>query len=124
SLYRSSPMGPADQPDFINAVVKAVTGFSALDLLDRLQAIEQQMGRVRDGQRWGPRVIDLDLLLFGSETIATPRLTVPHYGLAERAFVLVPLAEINPGLMIPGQGALQGLLERTDSAMIEALEKL
>jgi len=109
SLYRSPPMGPQDQPDYINAVARLRTTLSADKLLTVLQAIEQQHARVR-GRHWGPRTLDLDLLLYDQERIDSARLTVPHPGLSRRSFVLYPLAEIAPELVIPGQGALQTLL--------------
>jgi 2-amino-4-hydroxy-6-hydroxymethyldihydropteridine diphosphokinase len=112
SLYRSPPMGPADQPSYVNAVMGVRTGLSAGALLAKLQQIEAVQGRVRTGDRWGPRILDLDLLLFDEEQIATPDLTVPHVGIAERAFVLYPLAEIAPKLVIPGKGRLSELLEQ------------
>ncbi len=110
SLYRSEPMGPQDQPDYINAVARLETQLEAEALLDALQAIETAHGRVRSGEHWGPRTLDLDILLYGSERIATPRLTVPHPGIAQRNFVLYPLAEIDPELELPGVGSLQMLL--------------
>lgn len=108
SLYASKPMGPADQPDYVNAVVCAETDLEPLAVLDLLQAIEQQFGRKRS-LRWGPRTLDLDLLLYGSETLCLPRLTVPHPGLAERDFVVVPLAELNPELVLPDGRSLLSL---------------
>lgn len=111
SLYQSSPMGPQDQPDFINAVVKLETTLSADELLIQLQAIEQQHERVRT-QYWGPRTLDLDLLLYGNETINTGNLQVPHPGIPERGFVLYPLYEIAPDLEIPmGESGRQSLKE-------------
>lgn len=112
SLYHSAPMGPSDQPDYVNAVMAVETTFVPLDLLGELQAIETAFGRVRLGERWGPRTLDLDVLLYGTETIATERLTVPHPGLGEREFVLYPLSEIAPDLMIPGLGSLAELTRR------------
>lgn len=112
SLYRSDPMGPPDQPDYINAVAALETALAPLALLDALQAIEHAHGRVREGERWGPRTLDLDLLLYGTQQIDEPRLKVPHPGLHERAFVLYPLAEIEPQLMVPGQGTLEQLMVR------------
>ena len=112
SLYCSPPMGPADQPSYVNAVMGVRTGLTAKALLEKLQQIEAAQGRVRTGERWGPRTLDLDLLLFGEEQIETDDLTVPHVGIAERAFVLYPLAEITPDLVIPGQGNLSDLVEQ------------
>ncbi len=111
SLYRSAPMGPADQPDYVNAVMAIDTVLAPLVLLDQLQAIETAQGRVRVGERWGPRTLDLDLLLYGDEQIQHPRLTVPHAGLTEREFVLYPLLELAPELAIPGHGALVALVQ-------------
>ena len=99
-LYVSTPVGPQDQPDFVNAVARLETRLSPLALLDQLQAMEQRHRRVRQ-QRWGPRTLDLDLLLYGDRRIETPRLRVPHPEMAARAFVLVPLAELAPGLRLP-----------------------
>ena len=103
SLYESAPVGVTDQPDFLNLVAAVRMSLAPQALLDTLLHIENQMGRVRT-QRWGPRVIDLDLLLYGSEQVALPGLTVPHPRLRERAFVVVPLAEIAPELRLPGDG--------------------
>ena len=100
SLYRSAPMGPQNQDDFINQVIEVETSLPASKLLDELQSIETKMGRVRL-ERWGPRVIDLDILLYGQEIINDENLIVPHYGLQDRAFVIYPLAEINPELVLP-----------------------
>ncbi len=100
SLYRSKPLEGMPQPDFINAVAALDTGLDAPELLAELQAIEQRQGRVRDGQRWAPRTLDLDLLLYGEERIVTEQLTVPHPGLLERSFVLIPLLEIAPELRL------------------------
>jgi 2-amino-4-hydroxy-6-hydroxymethyldihydropteridine diphosphokinase len=111
SLYASPPMGPADQPDYVNAVVRLRTTLPALALLDALQAIEQRHARVR-GRHWGPRTLDLDLLLYAQMTIDTARLTVPHPGIAGRNFVLYPLAELDRTLVIPGQGVVGDLLDR------------
>lgn len=104
-------MGPADQPDYINAVAELSTELSPHALLDALQAIEQQHGRTRQGQRWGPRTLDLDILLYSDQQINDVRLQVPHPGIAMRSFVLYPLAEILPGCDIPGMGSLQALLK-------------
>ena len=109
SFYETEPMGPADQPDYMNGVLGMQTRLAPLALLDTLQAIEQDHGRVRDGRRWGPRTLDLDLLLYGESIINTPRLTVPHPGIAERSFVLIPLLEIAPELVIPELGRVEEL---------------
>ena len=100
-LYFSRPMGPKDQPDYMNAVLALRTGLSPLELLDQLQAIENEAGRIRKDNRWGPRVLDLDILLYDNDVIENDRLTVPHYGLKLREFVLLPLAEIAPSLSLP-----------------------
>ncbi|MCU7853056.1 MAG: 2-amino-4-hydroxy-6-hydroxymethyldihydropteridine diphosphokinase [Candidatus Thiodiazotropha sp. (ex Monitilora ramsayi)] len=122
SLYRTSPVGPSDQPDFINAVASLLTALSPEELLDELQSLEQRHGRTRQGMRWGPRTLDLDLLLFSDMTIDTARLQVPHPRIAERAFVLYPLAEIAPGnLMIPGVGLLNNLFESISETGIERI---
>ncbi|MEA3640521.1 MAG: 2-amino-4-hydroxy-6-hydroxymethyldihydropteridine diphosphokinase [Lamprobacter sp.] len=105
SLYRTVPVGPVDQPDFINAVARLDTRLKPLALLAALQQIERQHGRIRNGQRWGPRTLDLDILLMGEQVLRLPQLCVPHPQMHCRAFVLGPLAEIAPpGLEIPGQG--------------------
>ncbi len=101
SLYETAAVGMTDQPDFLNAVAEVGTSLSAIELLDVLLNLENLLGRKRT-IRWGPRVIDLDLLLYGDEQITLPALTVPHPRLRERAFVLVPLAEIVPELTLPG----------------------
>ncbi len=109
AFYLSSPMGPADQPDYINSVAALQTELPPLELLDELQRIEKAHGRAR-GLRWGPRTLDLDLLLYGDQLIQNNRLSVPHPGIGERAFVLLPLAELAPELQIPGLGAVSDLL--------------
>jgi len=123
-LYRSAPLGPADQPDYINAVAALATELAPLDLLDALQTIEQQQGRVRSGERWGPRTLDLDLLLYGEQEIAIDRLIVPHPGLGERNFVLYPLYDIaGEDLQIPGLGLLGELLQACPAEGPELLEQ-
>jgi len=109
SLYFSRPMGPQDQPDYMNAVAALQTNLSAIDLLEQLQAIENKAGRIRKDNRWGARILDLDILLFNEETIATERLTVPHYGLQDREFVLIPLAEITDNLLLPNGKSIKAL---------------
>ncbi|MDF2182304.1 2-amino-4-hydroxy-6-hydroxymethyldihydropteridine diphosphokinase [Neptuniibacter sp. CAU 1671] len=109
SLYSSTPVGPQDQPDFINAVAALSTRLSPDALLDELQALEQAHQRVRE-RHWGPRTLDLDLLLYGNEVIDTDRLKVPHPYMTERNFVLYPLAEIAPMCEIPGADTLTTLL--------------
>lgn len=109
SLYHSPPMGPQDQPDYVNAVMAITTGLSPLELLRGLQSIENASGRVRI-ERWGARTLDLDILLYDEQIINLPDLIVPHIGIAERAFVLYPLHEIAPQLIIPNKGKLDDLL--------------
>lgn len=114
SLYSSTPMGPQNQPDYINAVVELKTELTPLELLDCTQTIELEQGRVRKEERWGPRTLDLDILLYGNEVIDSERLTVPHYGMKEREFVLYPLAEIAPNLTLPCGTRLDDLLKVVD----------
>jgi 2-amino-4-hydroxy-6-hydroxymethyldihydropteridine diphosphokinase len=121
SLYASKPMGPADQPDYVNAVAALDTLLSAGELLQALQNIEQRLGRERDGEKWGPRIIDLDLLLYGKKTIKTDTLTVPHPGLHERDFVIIPLAEIAGNLNIPGKGLLSTLIAACENHSVRKL---
>ncbi len=102
-LYGSVPMGPADQPDFVNAAAAVLTQQPPLDLLDALLSIELALGRVRR-RHWGPRVIDLDLLWHGAGVQSHPRLTLPHPGISQRNFVLYPLCDLAPTLDLPGQG--------------------
>ena len=109
SLYGSKPMGPQDQPDYVNAVLALETSLEPLTLLDALQAIELHSGRVRKAERWGPRTLDLDILLFGQQVIECDRLTVPHYGLKQREFVVLPLTEIAPDLVLPDNTELATL---------------
>ena len=111
SRFRDTePVGYVDQPHFLNTVAHLETALGPRDLLDRLLAVERGLGRVRTGERWGPRTLDLDLLLFGHQTIEQPGLTVPHPRLHERAFVLEPLVELDPALDVPGLGPVQALL--------------
>jgi len=108
SLYRSAPLCGMEQPGFVNAVVTLRTSLGARQLLEALQAIERRMGRVR-GTRWGPRIIDLDLLVHGDAEVDEPGLRIPHAGIAARNFVLLPLREIAPDLEIPGLGRVGDL---------------
>ncbi|MGB5353501.1 MAG: 2-amino-4-hydroxy-6-hydroxymethyldihydropteridine diphosphokinase [Woeseia sp.] len=107
--YGSAPLGPQDQPDYVNAVAGILTTLSPEELLAQLQAIEKQQGRVRSGERWGARTLDLDLLVYGSEVIDSPNLQVPHPRIAERNFVLLPLNDIAPELRIPGYATVARL---------------
>jgi 2-amino-4-hydroxy-6-hydroxymethyldihydropteridine diphosphokinase len=111
SLRETDPVGFEDQPRFLNGAVKLRTSLSARELLERLLAIERCLGRVRgEGPRFGPRTIDLDLLLYGDEQIDEPGLQIPHPRLHERRFALEPLAELDPALELPGRGPVQALL--------------
>lgn len=111
ALYATAPVGPQDQPDYVNAAARLETRLSPPDLLAALLSIEARQGRRRDGTRWGPRILDLDLLLHGARVLDLPGLRLPHPEMGRRAFVLVPLADVAPpGLPIPGQGTLEQLL--------------
>ncbi|MCE0732680.1 2-amino-4-hydroxy-6-hydroxymethyldihydropteridine diphosphokinase [Halomonas sp. G15] len=120
-LYASRPVGPQDQPDFINAVACVETRLSPLALLDQLQALEQRHRRVRS-RRWGPRTLDLDLLLFDDSTLCLPRLTVPHPEMTRRAFVLVPLLAVEPRMRLPDGRRLADLeAAHADAATLRVL---
>lgn len=110
SFYRTPPLGPQDQPDYLNAAVALETTLEANALLDHTQRIELQQGRVRKAERWGPRTLDLDIMLFGDRVIQTPRLTVPHYDMRNRGFMLWPLFEIAPELVFPDGVTLAAVL--------------
>jgi 2-amino-4-hydroxy-6-hydroxymethyldihydropteridine diphosphokinase len=116
-LQETEPWGYADQPRFLNAVAEVETELTPRELLDRLLEIERELGRVRSssGPRYGPRVIDLDLLLYGDEVVDEPGLAVPHPRLPERLFVLEPLFALNPGLFVPGHGSVEGLIRGLQS---------
>ncbi len=121
SLYRSQPWGPVqDQPEFINAVVGLETELEPMALLAELQRIEQQLGRRREGERFGPRCIDLDIVLYGAECVDTETLQIPHPRLSERDFVLYPLLEIAPQLKLP-QGEFLHTLREKCSNRLECL---
>jgi 2-amino-4-hydroxy-6-hydroxymethyldihydropteridine diphosphokinase len=117
SFRDTEPWGRPDQPRFLNAVAAIDTELSPRALLDTLLGIERKLGRIRQRARWGPRTIDLDLLLFGSLQLDEPGLTVPHPSLHERRFALEPLAELDPDLVVPGRGPVWALLQRLDSAV-------
>ncbi|MFI4969123.1 MAG: 2-amino-4-hydroxy-6-hydroxymethyldihydropteridine diphosphokinase [Lysobacterales bacterium] len=114
-LYRTAPWGITEQPAFVNAVAELATTLGPRALLDALLAIERAQGRRRDDTRWGPRTLDLDLLLYGDRQSAEAGLILPHPRIAERAFVLVPLAELDANLAIPGAGAVRDLLAQVDA---------
>lgn len=123
AFYRSAPLGPADQPDYVNAVAEVCSPLDPAALLDRLLAVERAAGRVRGGDRWGPRVLDLDLLHVEGVTMNLPSLRLPHPELQHRAFVLVPWAEIAADTEIPGLGrvdALAAICDRRGLARIDA----
>ena len=111
SFYRTPPLGPQDQPDYLNATVVLETALDAEALLDNTQRIELQQGRVRKAERWGPRTLDLDIMLFGNEVINTDRLTVPHYDMKNRGFMLWPLFEVAPDLIFPDGSSLKSILD-------------
>ena len=111
SFYRTPPLGPQDQPDYLNAAVALETSLAPEELLNHTQRIELQQGRVRKAERWGPRTLDLDIMLFGNEVINTERLTVPHYDMKNRGFMLWPLFEIAPDLRFPDGLALRAVLD-------------
>ena len=114
SLRETEPVGLADQPRFLNAAAAIDTASAPRELLDLLLAVERELGRTREGPRFGPRTIDLDLLLYGDAEIDEPGLRVPHPRLHERRFALEPLAELDPALVVPGRGAVSALLEDLD----------
>lgn len=121
TLYRSAPMGPAGQPDYINAVAKLTTSLTPHNLLSTLQMIEHAHGRVR-AEYWGPRTLDLDLLIYDDLQINTTTLTVPHPGIKHRGFVLVPLADLASDLFIPGCGRVSELLATLDTDDVVAVD--
>ena len=120
-LWRSRPMGPQDQPDFVNAAAGLVTTRAPRDLLAELQAIERRMGKTEPGVRWGPRLIDLDLLAMGDLHVDEPGFRLPHPGLHQRNFVLYPLAEIAAELWVPGLARVRTLHDRVSGEGIERL---
>jgi 2-amino-4-hydroxy-6-hydroxymethyldihydropteridine diphosphokinase len=119
--YRNRAVGPGRQPDFVNAVAELITGLDPYGLLDALQDIERSHGRERNAERWAPRVIDLDILLYGDRRVRDDRLTLPHPEMHLRRFVLQPLSDIAPDLEVPGHGPLRDLLKR---APAHALTKI
>ncbi|MGA9334342.1 MAG: 2-amino-4-hydroxy-6-hydroxymethyldihydropteridine diphosphokinase [Rudaea sp.] len=121
-MYSSEPWGNADQPDFVNAVAELDTALAPHELLEAVLRIESEAGRVRDCSRWGPRILDLDILVYADRCINEPGLRIPHPHLHERAFVLIPLAEIAPHLAIPGHGGIDSLMARIDASGCHALE--
>lgn len=114
SFRDTEPWGPVEQPTFVNAAAELETSLAPRELLDTLLAVEQDLGRVREGPRYGPRTIDLDLLLYGDAVVAEPGLELPHPRLHERRFALEPLAELDPSLVVPGRGQVSDLLAELD----------
>jgi 2-amino-4-hydroxy-6-hydroxymethyldihydropteridine diphosphokinase len=114
-IVETDPWGYEDQPRFLNAAAELETGLTPRLLLGRLLEIERELGRTREGPRYGPRTIDLDLLLYGEEVVEEPGLTVPHPRLRERLFVLEPLFALDPGLFVPGQGSVEALIRGLQS---------
>ncbi|MGQ7959422.1 2-amino-4-hydroxy-6-hydroxymethyldihydropteridine diphosphokinase [Pseudomonas sp. SP16.1] len=121
SFYVSDPLGPPDQPRYVNAVAALETALQPWTLLDALQRIEQEQGRVRKAERWGPRTLDLDILLFGDRLIDDERLKVPHYHMHARPFVLYPLAELAPEVQLPDGSRLSELLAACPFSGLERL---
>ena len=121
-FYRNPPMGPRNQPDFVNAVAEIATRLTPLVLLDALMAIENRCGRTRGTRHWGPRIIDLDLLLYGERVMNHARLQLPHPGLCHRAFVVHPLFELAPELQIPGCGSLRSLAAGLPGAGLQRVD--
>ena len=121
SLYETAAWGVTDQPSFLNAVVRGRTELEALELLDAMQTIENQLGRVRT-QHWGPRAIDIDILLYGSDVIDVPRLKVPHPYMTQRGFVLRPLADLAAGLTLPDGSLVGELLTTIDQDDLRQIE--
>lgn len=121
--YRSAPLGPPDQPDYVNAVAAVITQLEPHALLRALQGIETTFGRDRSGPAWGPRTLDLDLLLYGSRQLTTRTLTLPHPGLHLRNFVLYPLQEIAPSLSVPGLGRVSDLAAAVSGSGLQVLEQ-
>lgn len=111
-FYRSKPLGPQDQNDYLNAVIKLTTSLTPIALLDELQAIEKSQGRVRKDNRWGARTLDLDILLYDDLIIGNDRLTIPHYHMKNREFVLYPLYDISPELILPDNDKLFDLIQK------------
>lgn len=126
SFYSSEPMGPQDQPPFVNAVCRLECSLTPIALLDALQTIERDNGRHRDPARgarhWGPRSLDLDILLYGDIVLNEARLTIPHPGVVKRSFVLLPLLEISPDIVVPGIGAAAEFAGSVEDFGIKKLE--
>ena len=122
TLYSSKPVGPQDQPDYVNAVACVQTHLSPIELLDVLQSIEQAHHRVRE-RHWGPRTLDLDLLLYNNETLALPRLTVPHPHMLERGFVIRPLMDLAPEMLLTNGHTVAEHLRQLDTSDLVSIEE-
>ncbi|OCG47165.1 2-amino-4-hydroxy-6-hydroxymethyldihydropteridine diphosphokinase [Gilliamella sp. Choc5-1] len=122
-FYRSKPLGPQDQNDYLNAVIKITTTLSPIELLDALQTIEKAQGRVRKENRWGARTLDLDILLYDDLVIESERLTIPHYHMKNREFVLYPLFDISPELILPDNDKLYDLVTKCPKNRLEKWDK-
>ena len=120
-LYRTAPFGPVPQQPFVNAVVGVITQATPMQVLQRLLEIERVLGRRRDGERWGPRLIDLDLLVQGDSRLQIEELTLPHPGIPERDFVLYPLLDVAPHLPIPGVGVVRDLAAQVTNRGVQRL---
>lgn len=120
-MYRSAPLGGIEQPEFVNAVAAILTQLEPVELLGQLQAIERKRGREQGGTRWGPRVIDLDLLVYSGVSVDLPELRVPHPGIGERNFVLLPLRELAPEMIIPGLGRVASIAVNIKEPRIERI---
>lgn len=126
-IYKSAPMETVDdiqQDDYTNAVILIETQLDPFVLLTELKTIEKKHKRLKKGPRWGPRTLDLDILLYGDRMISTADLTLPHPGIAERNFVLVPLMDIDPNLMIPGVGVVSDLIKKCKNLPLEQIERI
>ena len=121
SFYDSVPMGPSEQPNYTNAVCKISTTLDGLSLLKQLQHIEQTHGRIRSGEHWGPRTLDLDLLILGKQTYHTDELTLPHYGMRSREFVLVPMFELQPELLMPDNTPIAKWVSECDVSQLRRI---
>lgn len=122
SLYGSKPFGPVEQNDFVNTVIEIESSLEPHDLLKRLKQLEQSMGRVH-GVRWGPREIDLDILIYGSRKFSSATLQLPHPGITERAFVLIPLAELEPELVLPGDLPILDAIQQLEPGLVWLLDE-
>lgn len=121
-MYRSAPVGPPGQPDYVNAAAVLLTSLAPVDLLDALQSLEGEFGRDRSGERWGARALDLDIVTYQDREIDEERLTVPHPEAYHRCFVLVPLAQIAPDTLIPGHGRVAELVDDCDTGAVQKIE--